>query len=94
MSPKTPIKDKNGVKIGFTTAKKTPRASQLPAEALVGARIREIRTQSGLDIEEVVGAEQVKHQYTQHGREGENFPFGRHLAAVIPGFGSPDQCLF
>jgi transcriptional regulator with XRE-family HTH domain len=53
MSPNTPIKDKNGVKTRSTAREVKPRASQLPAEAMVGARIREIRTHQGLTLKKL-----------------------------------------
>jgi transcriptional regulator with XRE-family HTH domain len=58
MSPRTPIKNKKGVKTGSAAGEGKPRASQLSAEALVGARIHEIRTHQGLTLKKL--AEQSK----------------------------------
>jgi transcriptional regulator with XRE-family HTH domain len=55
MPPKTPIKDKKGTKNGSATGKARTRAGQLPAEALVGAKIREIRTHQGLTLKKLAG---------------------------------------
>jgi transcriptional regulator with XRE-family HTH domain len=53
MSPKTPVKNNKDTKSRSPRAKATPRTDRLPAEALVGARIHEIRIRQGWTLKKL-----------------------------------------